>query len=127
MEEAATKKYELRNLQSKDVFGMVRVIKKIGVSEFKKCFNAETLKSLTSNESDVEVIGMAMFLDIADVIICNADNAENEIYKFLSNISGMEIEEIASLDMTTFIEMIMDVFKKEEFKDFIGVASRLLK
>ena len=36
-------------------------------------------------------------------------------------------KEIAELDMVTFTEMIVAFFKKDEFKDFIGVVSKLFK
>lgn len=39
----------------------------------------------------------------------------------------MSVKDLEALDMVTFFEMIVDVFKKDEFKDFIGVVSKLFK
>ena len=40
---------------------------------------------------------------------------------------GMTEKEIAALPLGTFTQMIVDVFKKEEFSDFFQVVSGLLK
>lgn len=131
--EETTKKYELRKLTSKDVFPMFRIISKIGVQEFKTCFESESVKNaIKSNgkkrtEEALQAVGMTVLIDIAGIIISNVGNCEHEIYSFLSGVSGMSRVELEELDMVTFFEMIVDVFKKEEFKDFFGVVSKLFK
>ena len=133
MNETTEKKYELRELQSKDVFPMFRIISKIGVKEFKSCLDTEEVKDAISKmankqeNANVEAVGMAVMLDIASVVISHIADAEADIYQFLSGLSGMSRKDLESLDMVTFFEMIVDVFKKEEFKDFIGVVSKLFK
>ena len=37
------KKFELRKLCAKDIFVMVKIISKIGISEFKNCFNTPSV------------------------------------------------------------------------------------
>ena len=133
MSEATEKKYELRSLQSKDVFPMFRIISKIGVKEFKECLETAEVKDAITKMANkqenvnVEAIGMTVMLDVASVVISHIADAEADIYQFLSGLSGMSRKDLESLDMVTFFEMIVDVFKKEEFKDFIGVVSRLFK
>ena len=48
-------------------------------------------------------------------------------YKLLSGLSGMKESEIAELPMNTFVKMVIDVIKKDEFKDFIQVVSELFE
>lgn len=131
MSETTVKKYELRTLQSKDVFPMFRIISKIGINEFKKCFGTDEVKAAIANAKDGKVdissIGMSVMLDLSSVIISHVADAEQEIYTFLSGLTGMTKKDLESLDMVTFFEMIVDVFKKDEFKDFIGVVSKLFK
>lgn len=126
-----TAKYELKALQSKDVFPMFRIISKIGIKEFKECFGSADVKAVIAQQAEgadvTNEVGIAIMLDIAGVIIAHIADAEQEIYAFLSGLSGMSKKEIESLDMVTFFEMIVDVFKKDEFKDFIGVVSKLFK
>lgn len=126
-----TAKYELKPLQSKDVFPMFRIISKIGIKEFKECFNSADVKAVIAQQTEgadvTKEVGLAIMLDIAGVVVAHIADAEQEIYAFLSGLSGMSKKEIESLDMVTFFEMIVDVFKKEEFRDFIGVVSKLFK
>lgn len=127
--EATEKKYELRALQSKDVFPMFRIISKIGVNEFKACFATDAVRDAIANngKADLNAVGVTVMFDIAGVVISHIADAEKDIYAFLSGLSGMSVKDLEALDMVTFFEMIVDVFKKDEFKDFIGVVSKLFK
>lgn len=131
--ETTEKKYELRELKSKDVFPMFCIIKKIGVQEFKECFETEEVKKAIKDIQDnkkganIDAVGFHVVIDIAALIISHIADAESEIYAFLSGISGISRKELEELDMVTFTEMIVDVFQKEEFKDFFGVVSKLFR
>lgn len=127
------KAYELRTLCAEDVFPMFKIISKIGIKEFKSCFESEdvkeAIKSATNgeNQNDLEVIGLGVALEIASVIMANIPQAKEDIYLFLAQVSGMSKDDIRNLPISTFTEMIIDVVKKEEFKDFFGVVSKLFK
>lgn len=127
------KAYELRTLCAEDVFPMFKIISKIGIKEFKSCFESEdvkeAIKSATNgeNQNDLEVIGIGVALEIASVIMANIPQAKEDIYLFLAQVSGMSKDDIRNLPISTFTEMIIDVVKKEEFKDFFGVVSKLFK
>lgn len=132
MEATANKPYELKALTSKDVFPMFRIISKIGIKEFKDCFSSEEVKTLLGSKEEmpdekIESIGLQVILNLAMTIIAHVADAENEIYTFLSGVSGMTRADLEALDLVTFTEMIVDVFKKDEFKDFIKVVSKLFK
>ena len=126
--------YELRDLKSKDVFPMFKIIGKIGINEFKTCFESDAVKTAIANaksegekELDLGAIGYSVVLDIANVVIEHIPDAEQEIYSFLAGLSGMKKSEIADLPIGVFLNMLIDIFKKDEFKDFFEAASRLLK
>ncbi len=122
------KVYELRKLTSKDVFPMFRIISKIGVKEFKDCFDSEEIKSLISGKkADSNAVGFAVLMNVAGVVISNIPKAEDDIFNFLASLSGMERKDVEALELAVFAEMIIDIVKKEEFKDFIGVVSKLFK
>lgn len=44
--------YELRELKSKDVFPMFKIIGKIGINEFKTCFENEAVKRMISKTKE---------------------------------------------------------------------------
>lgn len=125
--------YTLRSLQGADIFPMSAIIKKIGVKEFKKAFQDEEIKDLVKSINSGEIskdaaanqAGMAVILNIVDVVLGNLPRAEKDIYKFLASLSGMKPDEVAALPMATFTGMVIDVIQKDEFKDFIKVVSRL--
>lgn len=127
--------YTLRSLQGADIFPMSAIIKKIGVKEFKNAFQDEEIKGLVqsinngdmSKDAAANQAGMAVILNIVDVVLGNLPRAEKDIYKFLASLSGMKPDEVAALPMATFTGMVIDVIQKDEFKDFIKVVSRLFK
>lgn len=129
--------YTLRALAAKDIFPMANIISKIGINEFTKALDSEAVKRLVSlvasreseaeNENKITAIGITVALDIANSLLSHLGDCEQEIYTFLSGLSGMETKELMELPMNTFMEMIVDVLKKEEFRGFIGVVSKFVK
>ncbi len=138
VEEDTEPMYELRALASKDVFLMSKIISKIGVNEFIKTFESPEIRKLVvtsfnkdeAAETDAGVIQMAgigVALEMANILLTNLSSCEVEIYSFLSSLSGISAAEIMELPMNVFVEMVIDVCKKDEFKDFIKVVSKLFK
>lgn len=130
------KPYKFRLLGAPDIFLMAKIIKKIGIKEFKACFESDGIKSLIQNaimdaknegrDSDIMSVGIGVALELADVILGNLPKCEDDIYQILSQTSNLSVEEIkAPGNAAMFLEMVIDFIKKEEFRDFIKVASRL--
>lgn len=134
MNEESTKAFELRNLTADDMFPMFQIISKIGVKEFKHCFESadvkkavEAVSSGKDGQEALAAVGMTVAFDLAGVIISNLPSCKEDIYLLLSQLSGMKTKDIASLPMVTFMEMIVAVIKKEEFTDFFQAVSKLFK
>jgi hypothetical protein len=134
------KPYTFRKLGAEDVFLMVSIISKIGIKEFKTFFEGGDFKNILSkfteearekadetDEASVTALGASIFLELATTVICNLPKAENEIFQMLSNTSNLSVKEVRKLGLADFTEMIVDFFKKDEFKDFIKVVSKLFK
>ena len=123
--------YTFRKLNSTDTFLMFKIIGKIGINEFTKSFDKDNIISLISATKGAEnattVVGISVILEMANVIIGNLPKCETEIYQMLSNTSNLSVDEVRGLDFATFTEMVIDFIKKEEFKDFIKVVSKLFK
>lgn len=135
-EAVAEKPYTFRLLGAPDIFLMSKIISKIGINEFKACFEADGIKNLIQNattekkaegeETDIISVGAGVFLEIANVILGNLPKCEAEIYQMLSQTSNLTVKEItAPGNAAMFLEMVIDFIKKEEFRDFIKVVSRL--
>ena len=139
------KPYTFRTLGGGDVFLMFRIIGKIGVKEFNACFEHDGIKHLVaammgeklaqSKEEDeeeeeapsVSVTYISVVLEVADVIFRNLPKCEDEIFQMLSQTSNLTVAQVKKLNLAQFTEMVIDFIKKEEFKDFIKVVSKLFK
>ena len=131
-------KYTFRPLAASDVFLMSKIIGAIGVNEFSGCFGGDFLDAMRNGGgdfldamrnggADASAIGAAVFFEIANVIFNNLPKCEKDIYTMLASVSGMTQDEIKRMDFVTFTEMVIDFIKKEEFRDFIKVVSKLFK
>lgn len=123
------KNYELRSLTSDDIFPMFQIISKIGIREIKSCFESPDVKAAIakSEGNDLNSVGLAVMLDIGGIVLANVPKAKDDIYLLLSQLSGLTKQEIGALPMATFAQMVIDVIRKDEFKDFFQVVSRLFK
>ena len=123
--------YTFRKLNSTDTFLMFKIIGKIGINDFAKSFGEDSVKDLISTTKGAEnattIVGISVILEMANIIISNLPKCETEIYEILSNTSNLTVEQVKGLDFATFTEMVIDFIKKEEFKDFIKVVSKLFK
>ena len=135
------KPYTFRKLSSDDMFLMFSIIKKIGLKEFKACFEGDSVKKLIASlmnsgetekdnsgetEKTLMSIGFSVGLDALDVLLGNIPKCKEEIYQLLSQTSNMSEEEIRS-DALLLVEMVIDFFKKAEFPAFIKVVSKLFR
>lgn len=125
--------YTLRNLTADDIFPMFNIISKIGIKEFKGCFEAPDVKDAVGKiaaggeSSDLNAVGLIVALDIAQILMTNLPKAKDDIYQLLAQVSGMNKKEIAALPMSVFMQMIIDLVRKEDFADFFQVVSKLFK
>ena len=138
-----TKPYEFRRLNATDIFLMVKIIGNIGLKELATSFKDGSFKDVFSSlinkhikeaaekeenkEDTVAEIGISIAFELANTIIANLPKCETEIYQLLAQVSGKKVNEISKIDAVVFFEMIIEIKKKEEFKDFIKVVSKLFK
>ena len=124
---------ELRKLQATDIFSMVRIINGIGFKTIKDSINVEEInelrKGMTEENSDTVAsqVGMNVVMSILGTVIENLPKVENDIYEFAGNVAGMKAKDVAKMDAGDFIELLISIFTKEEFKDFFSRASKLIK
>lgn len=144
-ENAKAKPYTLKPLTGDHIVPMVSIVRKIGLKELKGCISEETIKQIVSlftggakgaekegksEEETYAAIGVSILptaLDVAEVLFANIEKAEADIFNFLASVSDLSVKEIRKLPILDVFEMIIDVVKKEEFKDFFTVVSKLFK
>lgn len=120
---------ELRKLKSEDIFPLCGIIKNIGYREFKECLSSPELRDMMSKKGDVNAsqIGMTFLFDVGGVIIGNLPKCEKQIYSWLASLTGESEKALRDMDMGDFMELVIAIFKKEEFRDFFQRASKFLK
>ena len=124
---------ELRKLQASDIFSMVRIINGIGFKTIKDSINVDEIneirKGMTDENSDViaSKVGTNVVMSILGTVVENLPKVENDVYEFAGNVAGMKAKDVAKMDVGDFIELLISIFTKDEFKDFFSRASKLIK
>ena len=129
-----TPKYILQTPKAPDIFTLASIIGKIGVNKFSSLLQKEEIQKLAkdvskkkgiSNDDISMITGIGVFTEIAQIILVGMPVCEEDVYKLLSNTSNLTIDEVKELDGVTFLEMIIDFFKRN--MDFIKAASKYVK
>ena len=124
---------ELRKLQASDIFSMVRIINGIGFKTIKDSINVDEIneirKGMTDENSDViaSKVGTNVVMSILGTLIENLPKVENDVYEFAGSVAGMKAKDVAKMEAGDFIELLISIFTKDEFKDFFSRASKLIK
>lgn len=84
----------------------------------------EDKKDVSSEEF---IAGTVVVTRIANKLLLRLEDCRMDVYILLSGLSGMKIEDIKKLDLDIFIQMIMDVIRKEEFVNFYRAALKFMK
>lgn len=127
------KKYTLRDPNADDIFLMFRILSKVGIKNIKGCFESDEVRAAmrlamtNDTENELSSIGIIVAIDVASVIMEHLDGAKNDIYAFLSRLSGMKADEIAQMNPGDFAGMIIDTVKLEGFRDFFMRVTALFK
>lgn len=131
--------FNLRTLKTSDMFPMFQILNKIGFKEIKDRLTPEKIELILSKFSDEEkqektsvanmttIVGFNIVMEIAGVILDHLPSIENDLYVFLSGVSGIKQKDLSNLPPADFMELIILVLQKEEFVDFFKVVSRLFK
>ena len=125
--------YEMRKLQATDLFSVVKILNGIGLKNVREAINIEEIndvrKGMTKGNEDVitSQIGLNVVMSIATVILENLPKIENDLYNFIGSVIDMKPKDVAKMDMGDFMDVLITIIQKEEFKDFFKRASKLIK
>ena len=129
--------YEMRNLQATDIFSVVKILNGIGLKNIKEAINIEELNGIRkrmvednsedNSEKVYSQVGVKVVMSIATVILENLPKIENDLYTFVGSVIGIKTKDVAKMDMGEFMDLLIAIIQKEEFKDFFKRASKLIK
>lgn len=120
-EEAIARPYTLRRLKDSDLFPLLGILKRIGISDCKDAFI-----QVISEKKSLEQVGIAVSLDIAEILIGNLEKLEDDIYGLWSELSGIPVEEMKDMEFGTLPLMILDTFSEAGNTSFFRALSRFL-
>ena len=125
--------YTMRNLQATDIFSVVKILNGIGLKNIKEAINLDEInnlrKGMTEDNADVitSQVGLNVVMSIATIILENLPNVESDLYNFIGSVIDMKAKDVAKMDMGDFMDLLITIIQKEEFKDFFKRASKLIK
>ena len=125
--------YNMRNLQATDLFSVVKILNGIGLKNIKESIDFEEInkirKGMTEDNADAVTsqVGVNVVMSIATVILENLPKVENDLYTFVGSVIGVKAKDVAKMDMGDFMDVLITIIQKEEFKDFFKRASKLIK
>lgn len=99
----------MRRLQTKDVFKVSKIIKKIGL-------NFTIGEGMTKHEAGTLVIKH---------IIENMHMAETEITDFMADLVGMSVEEYTKLPIVETMKYFEELKEQEDIKSFLAFVGKL--
>lgn len=124
---------ELRKLQATDLFSMVKILNGIGLKNFKDVIDTNKIKEMRKSINDdnaeqvVSDIGMNVVMSVLGVILENLPSIETDLYNFVGSVANMKARDVAKMDIGDFMDLLISIAQKEEFKDFFKRASKLIK
>ena len=125
--------YEMRKLQATDLFSVVKILNGIGLKNVREAINIDEInnvrKGMTKGNEDVitSQIGLNVVMSLATVVLENLPKIENDLYNFIGSVIDMKPKDVAKMDMGDFMDVLITIIQKEEFKDFFKRASKLIK
>jgi len=133
----------MRELNTADVFAMVKIISKMGLKENLKEFAAKVAEMNSKNavlkaikesgatdekiEQEVSAIQTELGMLMPILLIDNFDKAEKEIQKFIAGIKEVSLEEFLKSKAEDTLDIIMELKESEQFKSFFTKALKLVK
>ena len=127
---------ELRNLQATDIFLIVKILNKIGYEKIRKEINVDEIMSVkeklstTDDEkkktSLIAEYGANVVMSVLGILLENLPLIEQDLYNFVGSVAGIKAKDVAKMDINKFVDLLIEIVNKEEFKDFFKRASKLI-
>ena len=124
---------ELRRLQATDLFSMVKILNGVGLKNFKDAIDInkikEMRKSMTDENADqiISEVGIDVIMSVLSIVLENLPSVETDLNNFVGSVANMKAKDVAKMDIGDFMDLLISIAQKEEFKDFFKRASKLIK
>ena len=149
----ASPKFIIRNLKSKDVWQMTRIIRKLGIVNLRDAVPKDVLhkaflempsmmaedgtivplpreqwtEAQIDAETEMLLAENEILWALLGILIDNIGGCENEINQLLADGIGVSVAEISNMDANDYLELIHAYISREGFKDFFMQAWNLFQ
>lgn len=129
---------ELRRLQASDLFSMVKILNGIGLKNIRESINGDDIKEARNKakeatEKGLDIsdiageVGTNIIMSVLGVVFEHLPNVEKDLYHFIGSVANMKASDVAKMDISDFMNLIVEIVKKDEFADFFKQASKLIR
>lgn len=118
--EETNKPYTLRPLKDKDLWPVLDIIGNVLPDNL-----AAIAMGIVTGNKTVEEVGSIVVARIVAAFLKNLKTVHDDVYAFLSDVSGIPAEEIEEMEFGTTPRMIWDIVKNEKNNDFFEELSKL--
>lgn len=116
--------YEMRKLNAKDLFKIANILNKIGIGKLKEVIDIDRVTAMANAKTDVDkntlasAIGTNVIFDVVGLIVSNLEKVEKDLFVFLADVIGADVKKVETMDINDFMDLLVAIIKKDEFKDF---------
>jgi len=121
MSEMNAKPYTLRRLTDEDMWPVLEILGKVIPDDL-----APVFRQLMAKEKSIDEAGSVVAVRLVGAILKNMPKIHNEVYSFLSSVSGIAPDEIRHMEFGTTPKMIWDIIEAEKNVNFFVAVSRYL-
>lgn len=114
--EEAKKPYTLRRLTGEDLWPVLDIVGKVMPEDLASVFTG-----IATGEKSVDEVGGVVIFRLVSAVIKDIGKVKNEVYDFLTNVSGLTRDEINALGLMTVPKMIWEIYNAE--KDFFDQSA----
>jgi hypothetical protein len=118
-ENVIEKPYILRDLTDEDLYPVVNIIATV----FPENLTA-IIMQVASGEKTVEELGASATIQIVKAILKNIGVIKDDLYAFLSDVSGIPADDIRKMPFGTTPMMIWDIVNAVKGADFFKAVSK---
>lgn len=119
--EQKEKAYTLRELCDEDLYTVLAIVGAVIPDDAK-----DTFTQMVNGEKSVKEVGGMVAFDMTRLILKNFKTVKDDVYAFLSDLSGIPAAQIARMPFGTTPMMLKEVFDDAKNASFFMEFSKLL-
>lgn len=117
----------MRKLTGQDLFTLLSLFGQIGIDELIGDLMDEVdVDGEKVNSSDIDIDVSGLVTQLVQLVTKNVPKIKDELNEFLADLLGYSVDEVKELSLTDYFQVVVDVFKQEEMKDFLTLVQSSL-